>query len=282
MPRHAALSPSRAKDFTQCPLKFRFRVIDSLPEPPSLEALRGTLVHSVLEHLFDLPAPQRTEEAAQELLLPRWKEHIQHRPHDAELFADDAAFEEWYSSARPLIAHYFRLENPQHLEPFAREQFVNATLPSGLHIRGIIDRIDRSPAQDLRIVDYKTGKSPAPRFQGEALFQMKFYATAMFLLEGKLPLRTQLIYLKDGRTLTYDPAHADVSAMSYELDSLWSAIEERMDSGEFEARRGPLCNWCAFQQYCPIFGGKTPAMSAEGAAQLRTAKEPNNRQDAAL
>ena len=60
MSRHAALSPSRAKDFKQCPLMFRFRTVDRLPEPPSLEALRGTLVHSVLEHLYDGPAAART------------------------------------------------------------------------------------------------------------------------------------------------------------------------------------------------------------------------------
>ena len=56
MKRHAAISPSRANDFKSCPLKFRFRVIDKLPEPPSVEALRGTLIHAVLEHLYDSPA----------------------------------------------------------------------------------------------------------------------------------------------------------------------------------------------------------------------------------
>ena len=45
----AALSPSRASDFMQCPLLYRFRVIDRLPSPPSAAAARGTLVHAVLE-----------------------------------------------------------------------------------------------------------------------------------------------------------------------------------------------------------------------------------------
>jgi putative RecB family exonuclease len=51
-----SLSPSRAGDFLTCPLLYRFRVIDRLPEPPSPAAARGTLVHAVLEHLFDQPA----------------------------------------------------------------------------------------------------------------------------------------------------------------------------------------------------------------------------------
>ena len=59
-----ALSPSRAADFKQCPLLFRFRTIDKLEGPPSPAAARGTLVHAVLEHLFDLPAAERTPAAA--------------------------------------------------------------------------------------------------------------------------------------------------------------------------------------------------------------------------
>ncbi|NLG21049.1 MAG: PD-(D/E)XK nuclease family protein, partial [Actinomycetales bacterium] len=47
-----ALSPSRASDFMQCPLLYRFRVIDRLPEPPSAAAARGTLVHAALERVF--------------------------------------------------------------------------------------------------------------------------------------------------------------------------------------------------------------------------------------
>ncbi|MFE7455246.1 PD-(D/E)XK nuclease family protein, partial [Streptomyces griseus] len=52
----SSLSPSRASDFMQCPLLYRFRVIDKLPEKPSEAATRGTLVHAVLERLFDAPA----------------------------------------------------------------------------------------------------------------------------------------------------------------------------------------------------------------------------------
>ncbi|MGH3396081.1 MAG: PD-(D/E)XK nuclease family protein, partial [Streptosporangiaceae bacterium] len=53
---HRSRSPSRAADFMTCPLLYRFRVVDRLPEPPSPAAARGTLVHAVLERLFDEPA----------------------------------------------------------------------------------------------------------------------------------------------------------------------------------------------------------------------------------
>lgn len=271
MTTHAALSPSRTKDFRQCPLLFRLRVIDRVPEAPSLEALRGTLVHSVLEHLFDAPARDRTEETAQQLLHSCWRQHLEERPVDAELFESDHQRQEWLDSASVLISNYFRMETPSFLEPAARETFVNARLKSGLAIRGIIDRVDRAANGALRVVDYKTGKSPAMRFQDGAIFQMRFYAAALFLSRGTLPARTQLIFLKDGRTLTYDPVAEDVDSLAQELDSVWSAIEERLDTGEFEPRTSRLCDWCHFKEFCPAFGGTPPQMNAEGVTHLRTA-----------
>src|SRR4051794_2206910 len=67
-----SLSPSRALDFKTCALLYRFQVIDQLPEPPSLDAARGTVIHSVLEKLFDLPAGGRTVAAAAAMVEPEW------------------------------------------------------------------------------------------------------------------------------------------------------------------------------------------------------------------
>src|SRR6201995_2475585 len=69
-----SLSPSRALDFKNCALLYRFRGIDKLPEPPSIDAARGTVIHGVLERLFDLAAPERTIAAAIELAEPEWQQ----------------------------------------------------------------------------------------------------------------------------------------------------------------------------------------------------------------
>src|ERR671933_2443303 len=79
-PRLPSLSPSRAADFKTCPLLFRFRTIDRLPEQPSADQVRGTLVHAVLERLFDLPAGERTPEAAAALVAPEWARLIEQEP----------------------------------------------------------------------------------------------------------------------------------------------------------------------------------------------------------
>src|SRR3954465_4490651 len=84
-----SLSPSRASDFMACPLLFRFRTVDRLPEPSSPEAARGTVVHKVLEVLFALPAAERPPHRAADLLLPAWEKVLEAEPQLAELFAGD-------------------------------------------------------------------------------------------------------------------------------------------------------------------------------------------------
>src|SRR5665648_884484 len=160
----AALSPSRASDFMQCPLLYRFRVIDKLPQVPSAAAARGTLVHAVLERLFDLPSSTRTIEAAAALVEPQWQ----------ELLAS------WFGDAVSLIERWFTLEDPTRLEPAERELRVEANV-DGLTLRGIVDRLDLTATGEMRVVDYKTGKAPSELFEGKALFQMKFYALVLWL-----------------------------------------------------------------------------------------------------
>ena len=153
----AALSPSRASDFKQCPLLYRFRVIDRLPSPPSPAAARGTLVHAVLERLFDLPAPQRTPEAATALLAPEWERLVAAEPELAGLLDvdEDGAVDAWFAQAQGLVERWFTLEDPTRLEPAERELYIEAEL-DGLVLRGYVDRLDVAPDGALRVVDYKT------------------------------------------------------------------------------------------------------------------------------
>src|SRR5580693_3278089 len=78
--KRPALSPSRAADFKQCPLLYRFRAIDRLPEPPSTAQLRGSVVHAALEQLYGLPAAERGPQAVDALVNPAWEQVIADDP----------------------------------------------------------------------------------------------------------------------------------------------------------------------------------------------------------
>ncbi|MFG2599749.1 RecB family exonuclease [Streptomyces sp. NPDC048462] len=245
----------------QCPLLYRFRVIDKLPQKPSEAATRGTLVHAVLERLFDNPATERTAGRATALIPGQWDRLLESKPELSDLFAEDPQGERlsrWLSEAERLVERWFSLEDPTRLEPAERELFVETELESGLRLRGVIDRIDVTPSGDVRIVDYKTGKAPRPEYAEGALFQMKFYALVIWRLKGVVPRRLQLVYLGSGDVLTYDPVVADLERVERKLLALWEAISLATETGEWRPRPTKLCGWCDHQALCPEFGGTPP------------------------
>ena len=253
------MSPSRAGDFKQCPLLYRFRAIDRIPEKPSKAQLRGIVVHSVLEQLFSLPAAERVPQRAYELVEPAWSRIREERPELAELFESSEDGEvDWLESARPLLDSYFRFEDPRRLEPESCELRVETELESGLRLRGFIDRIDVAPTGEIRVVDYKTGAAPKEIGEAKALFQMKFYALAIYRLRGVVPTQLLLIYLSDEQTLRYSPDAAELLRFEKLLDAVWQAILRAGKTGNFPANPSRLCDWCDHKVRCPAFGGTPP------------------------
>lgn len=258
--RRPALSPSRASDFKQCPLLYRFRAIDRLPEPSSAAQVRGSVVHGALERLYSLPAASRVPDTALSLVEPAWEEVAASNPGLAVDMAP-ALQATLLDEARALLSGYYRLEDPTRFDPQSCEQRVEVELADGTLLRGFVDRIDVAPTGELRVVDYKTGKAPpAARevAEAKALFQMKFYAVALLRSRGVLPARLRLVYLADGQLLDYTPDLDELLRFEKTLMAMWRAIQSAGITGDFRAKPSRLCDWCAHHEHCPIFGGTPP------------------------
>ncbi|ADU48273.1 RecB family exonuclease [Intrasporangium calvum] len=261
----SALSPSRASDFMTCPMLYRFRVIDKLPSPPTAATARGTLVHAVLERLFDLPTSERTLEAAVGLVPQEWERIAAEEPEMLSLLAEhDGRTDEWFSGAGSLLETWFGLEDPTRLEPAERELYVETEI-DGLVLRGYVDRLDVAPDGAMRVVDYKTGRSPSERFEGKALFQMKFYALVLWRLRGEVPRLLQLVYLGNGEIVRYRPDEQDLLAVERKIKALWAAIERAARLGDWQPSPSRLCDWCEHRALCPAWGGTPPDLPEDAA-----------------
>jgi putative RecB family exonuclease len=255
-----ALSPSRASDFKQCPLLYRFRAIDRLPEPSSTAQVRGSVVHAALEQLYLLPAPERIPETALSLAAPAWERVVAEKPSLADEITPDLRAT-LLDEARVLLSGYYRLEDPTRFDPQACEQRVEVELTDGTLLRGFVDRIDVAPTGELRVVDYKTGKAPPEAralAEFKAMFQMKFYAVALLRSRGVLPARLRLIYLADSQVLDYTPDLDELLRFEKTLMAIWSAIRAAGATGDFRPNPSRLCDWCAHRAHCPVFGGTPP------------------------
>ena len=189
-------------DFTNCPQLYKYRAIDLLPEPPSIDAERGKLIHSVLEDIFELPASDRTFESAVDLLPASWSAQVEKTPELGALVLDE---KEWMDRAQALLANYFSLENPTTFESTYRELHLERNISDEVYLHGYVDRLDIAPTGEVRIVDYKTGKSPKPGWEEKALFQLRVYALLYWQNHGVLPRMLKLIYLGDVKTIESQP-----------------------------------------------------------------------------
>lgn len=269
----ATLSPSRISDFKSCPLKFRFRNIDRLPERPSAEAFRGTVVHKVLEDLFDLPRDSRTPDFAKGDLPRAFAAEFEKDPlarfavdpalawPDDGAEASDASVTEFIAALPAFIERYFVVERPETFDPTHREHYLRGQLDEDLWLHGYVDRIDIAPTGDVRIVDYKTGRSPGPKFQEKALFQLKCYAALWTRTHDVHVRRLMMLFLGDGERLTVDPSAKDIAQAEQQVREVWDEIKQANARADWRPQPSKLCDWCSHQQRCDAKGGTTPALA---------------------
>ena len=235
-------------DFTNCPQLYKYRAIDLLPEPPSIDAERGKLIHSVLEDIFELPAADRTFESAVDLLPASWSAQLEKTPELGALVLDE---KEWMDRAQALLTNYFSLENPTTFESTYRELHLERNISDEVYLHGYVDRLDIAPTGEVRIVDYKTGKSPKPGWEEKALFQLRVYALLYWQNHGVLPRMLKLIYLGDVKTIESQPTEAQLTSTENKLNNIGSEILTAIETGHFPTRKSRLCDWCFFKAICP-------------------------------
>jgi putative RecB family exonuclease len=266
LPLPTSLSPSKVSSFKDCALAFRFSAIDHLPEAPSLDAVKGTLVHRALELLMWEEEPgRRTPEIAMAKLAKATEE----LGTDAEyaglgLGADaEAAF---VADAGALVRNYFELEDPNAVRVIGTELMLSVQI-GALSLRGIIDRLEVDGNGGLVITDYKTGRAPAPAYEQSRFGGLHFYAYLCEKVVGIRPVRVQLLHLREPLAISTIPSEQSVRGLWQRASAVWEAVERACERDDFRPNPGPLCNFCAFHAYCPAWGGD-PGAAVQLAATI--------------
>jgi putative RecB family exonuclease len=242
------LSPSRIAEFNNCPRLYKYRVIEQLPEPPSIDAERGTLIHTILEDLFDLPPANRNYQSAIEMAPERWRVQVSQKPALAEIVTNE---KEWFDRVNALLLNYFALEKPETFEATHREMHLEQDLNSSVYLHGYVDRIDVAPTGQVRIVDYKSGKSPKAGWEEKALFQLRVYALLYWRLHGSIPSLLVLHYLGDTRSVKSSPTEKELLSTEKKLLQIADEIMSAIENDHFPPKASRLCDWCFFKSICP-------------------------------
>jgi putative RecB family exonuclease len=256
-----SLTPSKVSTFKECALAFRLSVIERLPEPPSLQAFKGTLVHRALELLiWEEPQGRRTPEAAM-AKLDRALSELLAGAEGTALGLDDQQVAELADDARQLVRNYFVLEDPNDVRDIGTELRLQVDLGS-LRLRGIIDRLELGPGGELVVTDYKTGRAPGQAQEHARLGGVHFYAFLCEQVLGRRPARVQLFHLREPMAISTAPSDQSIMGLERQATAIWDAIKRACLTEDFRPKPGPFCEWCGYRAYCPAWGGDLSLVAA--------------------
>jgi len=260
-PLPSTLSPSKITAFTNCPLAFRFSVVERLPEPPSPAALKGTLVHRALELFFtEHPPGARSRQAAQDALDAAWRE-LESGEELEGLGLEEGESAAFLADARALVDRYFELEDPDEVRHVGLELSLSTDI-NGVTVRGIIDRLDECEDGSLAVVDYKTGRAPRIEQSRSRLSGVHMYALMCEAELGRRPAVVRLLYLRDRVVISASPTDQAMRGTRQRALGVWSAIERACREDDFRPNPSSLCRYCSYQAYCPAFGGDPASASS--------------------
>lgn len=238
--------------FFQCPLRFRMESIQKMESGTGAAAVAGTTVHAALELLMQLPGPERTPEVLTdyvEVCLLGIRETEDYQSLDEEelkKFGFDAfvrrvaprAFDMLDIPAVPVTGVELKLEVDFE----------------GWILRGIIDVLAGSE-NELRVLDWKSGRTPSERFQAKALLGLDFYSVMAKHHYGVIPEEVALLYLAGRDTISKNPTEQSIRAMENKIRAVRKAVERACEEDSFKPAPSKLCGWCPCKPYCPAHGG---------------------------
>ncbi|MBN1824772.1 MAG: PD-(D/E)XK nuclease family protein [Candidatus Eisenbacteria bacterium] len=279
--RRKAHTVSALEDFGACPYRYLARHVYRLDEPEEPPFFgfpltrEGELIHAVLEEALRAggdPAALLGEKAMR--ALGGVPERVGHR----------LAAERLREGLALLLEEDLRFREEHGWEPVAYERSFGGEdrpfLAGGVPVRGRIDRVDRSPAGDLLVIDYKRsarrGPGLARDLEAGLSLALPLYLLAARELHGGRPVGAFLLGLGDPvRGGFYDtrfvaegvvPEKRAGSAVPMEgerMDALLAGVRERtaeiareIESGEFpvEPADDRTCErlHCPYRDLCRI------------------------------
>lgn len=237
------LSPSQAESYITCPRRYALERRLRLSNTFSPYAELGTLVHDALERAENEVVGTGGRHAELEDAL-RHLDEVWEKADFGTPQLDDA----WLAQARDGIIRLY--ENwPSDGEPLALEHLVHAEV-GGVEWVGVIDRLERGES-GLRVVDYKTSKSPPSIQDAKMSVQLGFYAAAVANETGEEVVAAEMWFpRKEAKSVT---------TRSFDLDALPEVMElmEAATAGVvaevWAPRVNEYCRRCDFRLSCPAW-----------------------------
>lgn len=245
------ISYSTLDTYQNCPLKYKFREIDKIKEPKSKEAVFGTLIHATLKYIHTPALLSPTLDQALDYFSKGW---------NSEVYENEMEERAAFTQGVTIIQNYLAHTKPADytiVDLESRFAIEIGNEKSGLHtVSGIIDRIDKTE-DGYEIIDYKTTRKMPSQDKVDNDIQLSIYLKAFL---NRYPKETEhldkitvsLYFLKHGVKLSSTRTREQLELVEKTFLDVIGSIEE----GKFDPILSPLCDWCGYQNICPLWKHK--------------------------
>lgn len=251
-------SYSKMSLYTECPLKYKFKYEDKLPEKPKYFFAFGQVMHEMLE-LFHKTAPAPSLPDLINEFFTVWNR----KSWQEKGYPNIEKHEEDFLKGKNILEKYYEKHSSYAEIPFLIEYKTQVEI-DGLNVIVIADKIEYIGKGLIRIVDYKTGK-PASRTPEQLYLYQKICENDKNLIKivserkgenlDRITVDSLLYYyIEQLDEKVYKRATED------EIKKFWQKaleIADNIKSGKFEPTPSQRsCAFCDFKHYCPVFSNK--------------------------
>jgi putative RecB family exonuclease len=260
------ISYSALDTFKQCPLKYKFQVIDKIKAPKTKEAVFGGKLHEALEWFHK----QNPVSPTLDQLLNQFKEIWPARQASqvagvaggaSPLFGPDEDLI-YFSEAIKILKNYYEhyLKIKDNFSVLGTETRFEVLLENPENkeekclLTGIIDRIDKTK-DGIEIIDYKTTKKLPSQEDIHNSMQMSLYCLGImnrwpqFIENGIENIKLTLYYLKHQETIS---THRTREQLDGVQKHVWMELK-KIEKSEFGPMPSVLCDWCGYKKICPMW-----------------------------
>ncbi len=248
-------SYSRISTFEKCPLKFKFRYIDKLkPEVKQfIEAFLGNQVHKTLEWIYKQINTSESLKLDQviEYFAKEWAQNFNK---EIKIIKKENTSEDYFNQGIKFLIDYFLRHSPFKDNTIATEKriFLKLDMEGKYKLQGYIDRIVHHKDRGIyEIHDYKTSNFLKSQEELDKDEQLGLYGLAV---------KNNFEDVKEILLVWHFLAFNEIrisKRTEIQFKELKKQIIEKINKIEsaknFEPNPGPLCKWCEFRNYCPLF-----------------------------
>lgn len=243
--------------FKQCPLKYKFQVIDKIRAPKLKEAVFGNKIHKALQWFHSKEPVSPTLDELLNFLKEIW---------DSEPFLNQEEDMIFFGEAIKILKNYYNYyqkikEKPVILNTETRFEVLLEDKGKKCVLAGIIDRIDKNnlPAGEagygIELIDYKTTKRLPSQQDIDNNLQLSLYCLGLlgrwpqFAEQGLENIKLTFHFLKHQEFISTKRTKEQLDNIK---EQVWQRLAE-IEKSDFKPIPSPLCDWCGYKSICPMW-----------------------------